>query len=282
MILNPIRNIFKKTKKQLVYEQRNDKYSSFIDLIWKYCDSIENKTVLEIGSDWNGKLLFELKKICHVRQAYGINLNSCDNKLADGIYHLQRDAEKTGFDDNQFDFIFSLATFEHIHNLPAVLKECHRILKDKGVLFTLFGPIWSSAWGHHLWVTIDNKTYNYKNTMLPPFCHLIQSESEVFDYLMREYNFPEFTSAIVVSREELELYPGNYCSFSSSDKLTILLKESQIYGQAAGGGPSFPLEPFDKNKFRFEAARLEFEFFPAENKLIVKQHGSVLFEMIRE
>jgi len=98
----------------------------------------------------------------------------------------------------------------------------------------------------------------------------------------REYHFPEFTSGIEVSREELEQYPGNYSSISSSDKLTIVLKENQLYGQATGGGPSFPLEPFEKNKFRVEVAGLEFEFFPTENKLIVKQRGSILFEMTKE
>jgi len=215
MTLNPIKYFIKKLNRQPVNKQANDKYTSFIDLIGNYCGSIENKTVLEIGSDWNGELLFELKNFCNVKEAYGINLSSCDKKLSDGIYHLKRDAEKTGFDDNQFDFIFSLATFEHIHNLPGVLEESYRILKDKGVFFTLFGPIWSSAWGHHLWVTVDNKTYNYKNTLLPSFCHLISSENEVVDYLMKEYNYPGNHCEIIAkyvfhSKEQNRLFFDDY------------------------------------------------------------------------
>ena len=96
----------------------------------------------------------------------------------------------------------------------------------------------------------------------------------------REYQFPEFTPAVELSREELEQYPGTYSASSLPIKLTIFLKENQLYGQGTGQ-PSFPLEAFEKNKFRFETAGLEIEFLPSENKLNLKQGGST-FELKRE
>jgi len=99
-------------------------------------------------------------------------------------------------------------------------------------------------------------------------------------YFGQDYQLPEFTPAIELSREELEQYPGIYSASSLPIKLTISLKENQLYGQGTGQ-PSFPLEAFDKNKFRFETAGLEIEFFPSENKLNLKQGGST-FELKRE
>jgi len=46
--------------------------------------------------------------------------------------------------------------------------------------------------------------------------------------------------------------------------------------QATGQG-AFPLEAFDKHKFRFTQAALEIEFFPDEEKLILFQGGEEVF-----
>ena len=43
-------------------------------------------------------------------------------------------------DANSFDLAYSLATFEHIHDLPGVLSEIRRVLKPGGQLITV-GPI---------------------------------------------------------------------------------------------------------------------------------------------
>ncbi len=51
-------------------------------------------------------------------------------------YSAPIDARKTSFESNYFDFISSSATFEHIppQDLYLILIECHRILKQGGIL----------------------------------------------------------------------------------------------------------------------------------------------------
>lgn len=46
------------------------------------------------------------------------------------------DSAHTGLEDQSVDFIYSQAVFEHISPelLPAIMKECHRVLKDDGVI----------------------------------------------------------------------------------------------------------------------------------------------------
>ena len=51
-------------------------------------------------------------------------------------YIAPLDARKTGIESNSIDFILSNATMEHIPqiHLPAIMKECHRILKPGGIM----------------------------------------------------------------------------------------------------------------------------------------------------
>ena len=37
-------------------------------------------------------------------------------------------------DNKTYDRIISIMTFEHLENLPKIVKKCHQLLKDDGVL----------------------------------------------------------------------------------------------------------------------------------------------------
>lgn len=52
--------------------------------------------------------------------------------------------------DEVFDVVGSDAVFEHLRDLPSVLREFHRILKPGGVVYATFGPLWYSWGGDHL------------------------------------------------------------------------------------------------------------------------------------
>ena len=47
------------------------------------------------------------------------------------------------------------------------------------MLYSHFGPIWSTSYGHHLWMIHKGVEYNYHNLRLPSFCHLL-SDPETF------------------------------------------------------------------------------------------------------
>ena len=48
-----------------------------------------------------------------------------------------------------FDVVVSRDTFEHIHDLPAVLVEVARLLRADGRLYLGFGPLYRSPFGDH-------------------------------------------------------------------------------------------------------------------------------------
>lgn len=95
-----------------------------------------------------------------------------------------------------------------------------------------------------------------------------------------DYKLPDFKPALELSREELEKYAGTYSTPDLPIDITIFVEGTVLMGQGTGQ-PSFPLEAFGKNKFRFEQAALTIEFLPDENKLILNQGGKS-YEMTRE
>jgi D-alanyl-D-alanine carboxypeptidase len=99
-------------------------------------------------------------------------------------------------------------------------------------------------------------------------------------YFGRDYKLPEFTPAIQVTAEELSAFTGTYSSEGFPLKISITQQGAALFGQATGQ-PMFPLEAFEKNKFRFDQAKLVIEFYPEENKLLLQQGGR-RFELTRE
>ena len=99
-------------------------------------------------------------------------------------------------------------------------------------------------------------------------------------YFGREYKLPEFIPAIKVTAEELSAFTGTYSSEGFPLKISITQQGGALFGQATGQ-PMFPLEAFEKNKFRFDQAKLVIEFYPGENKLILLQGGG-RFELTKE
>ncbi|NQU84244.1 MAG: beta-lactamase family protein [Mariniphaga sp.] len=99
-------------------------------------------------------------------------------------------------------------------------------------------------------------------------------------YFVHDYELPEFAPAIVLNIEVLEQYSGTYSSPTAPLKLKIFIDGDVLKAQGEGQ-PSFPLEAFDENKFKFEQAGVQIEFIPSESKLILKQGGGT-FEMAKE
>jgi SAM-dependent methyltransferase len=86
---------------------------------------------------------------------------------------------------NQFDFVFSCACFEHVLNIDYTLDSIYKALVAGGIFYTHFGPIWSCAYGHHIWHPEIGLTFG--NSKLPPFVHLLCSFPEVYEIMQNEY-----------------------------------------------------------------------------------------------
>lgn len=99
-------------------------------------------------------------------------------------------------------------------------------------------------------------------------------------YFGKVYDFPQFTPAVELTSEDLDQYLGTYSSPTFPLKITITKEGNTLIGQASGQ-PSFTLEAYEPDMFRFEAAGLKLEFKPTDNKMIIRQGGGE-FELDKE
>ena len=152
-----------------------------------YCGGLEGKTILDVGTDFQGAYISDIAANVTVKSIEGIGFDVQDREISPNVRLSRRDIRQSGFPDAHFDLVISRSAFEHIHELPKALSEIRRILKPGGILWARFGPIWSSSYGHHLWLNYDGKEYTYWNLILPPYCHLLMLPQELFGYLSPKY-----------------------------------------------------------------------------------------------
>lgn len=133
----------------------------------------------------------------------------------------------------QFDRIFSVACFEHVHNLGYALEKMWDALCPGGKLFSLFTPIWSAHDGHHLPEITDKQgnTYKFGQSPIPPWGHLMMTPPEMFSYLCKKTDSEtagKMVYYVYHSPHINRLFAENYVEYFSSSKF-----KTQLIGDAA-------------------------------------------------
>ncbi|MFQ5506174.1 MAG: class I SAM-dependent methyltransferase [Planctomycetota bacterium] len=177
----------KELMRGLLYRRKRSAIRSFSDRVSRYTGGLEGKRVLEVGSDGGGYLVRQLKQRHLAETVVGINPALPASTPAPGCRLESADVREMPYAEASFDTIVSCSAFEHIHDLDQALAEMFRVLRPGGCLYSHFGPIWSAAFGHHLWMLHEGRTYTYWNTILPPFCHLLMAEQELERYCQERF-----------------------------------------------------------------------------------------------
>jgi SAM-dependent methyltransferase len=95
----------------------------------------------------------------------------------------EMNAENLLFPDETFDIAVSIATFEHISNVPQAVSELSRVMKKGGVAYILIHLFTSLSGGHH---------FDWANpSKVLPWDHLRQNKYPVPVYLnkLREHEY---------------------------------------------------------------------------------------------
>jgi len=139
------------------------------------------------------------------------------------LYFLEIFPKKTPFDDNEFDVIMTLSLFEHILDLPGALKEIRRILSPNGYLLIHYGPVWTSAVGHHLYSQAGDDFLDFTRGQIPAHIHLLCSADEIKNfYLSKGYSEAQIQSVLfwfngtdIINRLPFETYIQQFTIFFS-------------------------------------------------------------------
>lgn len=162
--------------------------------------------VLEIGSDLRGAVVRDLKTR-GVQHVVGTNVAvdaASHRDRASGLQHyeiLQADVRRLPLADASISAIISITAFEHILDFSAALDEMYRVLKPGGLVYSDFGPIWSSSIGHHVYAVVDGveaRHFKPGANPVPHYAQLLMTPDEVRSAVMRHpWVFPRLADAIV-------------------------------------------------------------------------------------
>lgn len=188
--------------------------------------SLDGRYVLEVGCG-NGALLTEFAKRGAAR-VIGIDLCPSHTTESQTVTVMRMDVCNLEFEDECFDYVFSVATLEHVNDVPRALGEIHRVLKRGGEFFTRFGPIWTAVNGHHY------RLWNHEGKVfIPPWGHLALTREELYRYVERRHGQAEAENACrhVYDSQEINRLPyREYVeAFKSAPfrhkKVELLMKE---------------------------------------------------------
>lgn len=140
---------------------------------------ISGKDVLEIG----GSLPPEFIAAAGTASWTSLDLKVEQEVHSPGYRLLQGDANSLPLPDGSCDLVFSSSAFEHMEDLPGVLSEAARVLRPGGVLYSDFGPIWSSAAGHHLRGGAQAALVRAGLWPLEPWSHLTLTRRQMGQFL---------------------------------------------------------------------------------------------------
>jgi len=185
------------------------------------------KSILEVGSDASGVFLQALARANEGGLTVGINPEFESRSFASTCRREAVDVRNMPYPDGTFDVAVSIGTFEHIHDLDVALDELHRVLRPGGTLVSIVGPIWSAVCGHHLWLVHDGKEFNYWNTLLPPYAHLLMDEDELRSWCVGNQGTRDAAEAITEfvfrSEEQNRLFFDDYVAFVELGPFTPLV-----------------------------------------------------------
>jgi len=151
------------TNQQIAQDSQSQEYSparsaKFLEYFGGLLE-YRNKSVLEIGCGSGDLCVLLAQKGC--TKVVGVDSDP------DRVLAATRKAREQGVDDrveficsdftsaypsdDRYDIIFSQAAFEHFPDPLQVLRKSREHLVDGGKLATVFGPLWLSPWGAHMW-----------------------------------------------------------------------------------------------------------------------------------
>ena len=128
-------------------EKRGEYHAKIIlRLLGKQREKIH--TFLELGCG-AGMVSCALRRRGRVPIAIDIRPGFDERAVRERVPFLRMDAAQLSFKDESFDFVFSLASFEHFNDPNLVLEEATRVVKIGGYIYLHFGPLYMSHFGLH-------------------------------------------------------------------------------------------------------------------------------------
>lgn len=155
----------------------------------------ENKHILEIG----GVTPYSETSIYNVKSWTCIALNAMQEVNIDKYAVIKANIETYKFKEAFYDTCITTNCFEHVSDVKKGLLNIYKAMKPGGFISILYGPIWSSHFGHHLYIADleTKKYYTFNDGIIPPWGHLLYEEKDLKSYLIEQKYSERITNLIV-------------------------------------------------------------------------------------
>ncbi len=200
----------------------------------------EGKRVVEIGADHVGSLISAIETFGGASEVIGLNPAFPSRPVGPRSFMTQVDARASGLESASVDVVVSSSAFEHVHRLDEVLIETDRILRPGGLLYSHFGPLWSTSYGHHLWFVHGGREITYHNTLLPPWCHLLHSREEIramCDGVVDDVLRDKIVDYVCDSPEQNRLFFDDYERIVDASPLEVVFLKGYDHNELAAKYP---------------------------------------------
>jgi SAM-dependent methyltransferase len=133
------------------------------------------RTCLELGC-WDGMVLAALARRGHLAYGADVSGEGFDGRArAAGVRLVLTDASTLALRSASIDLVYSFASFEHFADPPGVVDEAWRVLKARGYLYLMFGPVYTSPYGLHAYRQIP-----------VPYCQYLFTDADLRTYAATE------------------------------------------------------------------------------------------------
>jgi len=204
-------------KKRIMYKD----FYQYAQSVSRY---IKSPRIIEIGVAQPPDLICDLSLELGSTSNCGININVNNQYCYAGVQIEYGDARHLQYENNSFNILVSLNVFEHIQDFAKALSEFYRILEPGGIVISQFAPVWSSPFGHHLWLDYDNRLFTYENINIDPFLHLLKPKGEIISQLL--------STNSILSEDSAEQI-ADYMLFSSDQNRLMLSDYENLFHESA-------------------------------------------------
>ena len=122
------------------------------------------------------------------------------------VSYFQDSAEDMKFDDCTYDYVYSVAVMEHIHQIDKAFSEMVRVTRSGGMIYCVAAPLWNSRNGHHE----PSGAFNY------PWIHLRLKKQEIIQYCQEKkitHMYGDSTYPPVDIQQGVEFMFSDYFNF---------------------------------------------------------------------
>lgn len=191
-------------------------------------DFMVSNNILEVGAGDFLTSIFLARKFpdkCFYALDFAISRISLQNIIdtPSNFFLIKADACDLSFlSKNFFDFAFSIAVAEHIHDMQRHLSEMFRLLIPYGKYFFWASPLWSCSIGHHL-----HHLPQY-NEVIPYYSHLYMNESQMKELLINKGISPDYVLEKIYFRQDLSrLKYSEYIDILNNSQFTVKKLETE-------------------------------------------------------